>query len=100
MAIEDKRSLVRLGEGAFYVPISHLELDGLVGRLMQICDIMGDSTQREAVKSEIKQRTRGWLNSEYDYLGYKEPITKEDLLELSKKSTVIQSRIILNKPKD
>lgn len=57
-------------KGAYYVPVSHLELDGLIGRLMHLCELMGDNVQREAMKSEIKLRTRSWLDSEYNRAGY------------------------------
>lgn len=63
------KKLVKIGEG-YYVPISHAEIDSLIGRLMQICDIMGDTTQRQAVKMEIKHRTRDWLDDNYQSLGY------------------------------
>ena len=55
---------------SYYALISHQELDGLVGRLMQMCDLMGDQEQRQALKSEIKQRCREWLDSEYEMAGY------------------------------
>ena len=57
-------------DGAYYVPISHQELDNLVGRLMQMCDLTGDQEQRVALKSTIKQITRDWLDDEYKMNGY------------------------------
>lgn len=56
--------------GAMYVPVSHEELDSLVGQMMQMCDLMGDREQREALKSEIKQRARRWLTNLYEESGY------------------------------
>lgn len=56
--------------GGYYVLISHQELDYLVGSLMQMCDLTGDQEQRKALKNEIKQRTRRWLDSEYHAAGY------------------------------
>jgi hypothetical protein len=61
--------LVETGNGIL-VPISHWELDTLVGRLMQMCDLIGDVEQRSALKSTIKQITREWLDNEYDNRGY------------------------------
>lgn len=57
-------------KNASYVPISHQELDTLVGRLMQMCDLIGDVSQRDALKSTIKQTVRSWLDDEYSNVGY------------------------------
>lgn len=54
----------------YFVPISHRELDILVGRLMQMCDLTGDQEQRKALKDTIKSITRDWLDSEYEMNGY------------------------------
>lgn len=64
------RRLVGEEKGAVYVPVSHEEIGNLIGRLMQMCDLLGDVEQRRALKSTIKQITREWLDSEYDLLGY------------------------------
>lgn len=76
MSIEKDISSVSYGgfivdtkDGSF-VPISHRELDTLVGRLMQMCDLIGDVEQRSALKSTIKQITRDWLDNEYENRGY------------------------------
>jgi hypothetical protein len=61
--------LIKFNEG-FSVPISHVELDTLVGRLMQVCDLTGDMEQRRALKSELKHRCRSWLNDIYQEAGY------------------------------
>lgn len=55
--------------GSYFVAISHRELDGLVGRLLFLCDIIGGS-QGEALKSEIKTRCRDWLDDHYSMAGY------------------------------
>ena len=52
------------------VPISHKQLDSLVGRLMQMCDLIGDTQQRRALKDTIKQNCRDWLDAEYLDAGY------------------------------
>lgn len=57
-------------EIAYYVAVSHQELDYLIGRLMQICDLTGDLEQRTALKSEIKHRSRDWLDDLYSESGY------------------------------
>jgi hypothetical protein len=69
---------------SYYVLISHQELDHLVGRLMQMCDVMGDKEQRDAVKSEIKYRTREWLDDKYAMAGYvnHEVVAKAKVIEV------------------
>lgn len=57
-------------ENSYFVPVSHQELDNLIGRLMQMCDLMSDPEQRKALKDEIKQRTRAWLDDTYSSYGY------------------------------
>lgn len=71
------RKLVSTGSGdlpdgvtSVFVLVSHRELDGLVGRLMQICDLTGDVQQRKALKDEIKHRCRNWLDDIYEESGY------------------------------
>lgn len=53
-----------------FVLISHDELDSLVGRLMQMCELTGDVEQRKALKDEIKMRSRAWLDDLYQSSGY------------------------------
>lgn len=55
---------------SMYVLVSHQELDNLVGRLMQMCELMGDIEQRNALKQEIKSRSREWLDGLYESSGY------------------------------
>lgn len=96
--ISQSKCLVKFGkDSACYVPISHHEIDGLIGRLMQICDIMGDSTQRDAVKAEIKQRTRSWLDDGYYTLGYRDARTKEDAEERDKNVAIVIPPFLANK---
>lgn len=52
------------------VYIHHGDLDHLIGRLMQMCDLIGDVEQRSALKSTIKQINREWLDSLYEESGY------------------------------
>lgn len=58
------------GEAYFAVLVSHQELDNLVGRLMQMCDLTGDIEQRKALKDTIKNLTREWLDNLYEDSGY------------------------------
>ena len=64
------RHRVLIEADGYYVPVSHTELDNLVGRLMQMCDLTGDQEQRAALKSTIKQISRDWLDDEYSMNGY------------------------------
>jgi len=61
--------LVDTKDGTF-VPVSHKEVDSLVGRLMQMCDLIGDVEQRKALKDTIKRITRDWIDDEYSSRGY------------------------------
>jgi hypothetical protein len=58
------------GEKYYAVCVSHQELDNLVGRLMQMCDLTGDIEQRKALKGTIKQISRDWLDNLYEESGY------------------------------
>lgn len=58
------------GQTYFAVCVSHQELDSLIGRLMQMCDLTGDLEQRTALKSTIKQISRDWLDNLYEDSGY------------------------------
>ena len=53
-----------------YVLVSHSELDSLVGRYMQMCDLIGDVEQRKALKDTIKRISRDWLDDLYEESGY------------------------------
>lgn len=57
-------------EHCYFVPVSHYQLDHLIGRLMQMCELTGDIEQRKALKDEIKLRARAWLNDLYTSAGY------------------------------
>ena len=65
-----RKSLIE-EQGGYYVTISHKELDSLVGNLMHLCDLNSDAVYREALKSEVKQRSRNWLDEQYALSGYK-----------------------------
>lgn len=58
------------GETYYATLVSHQELDNLIGRLMQMCDLTGDIEQRKALKDTIKRLTREWLDSLYEESGY------------------------------
>jgi hypothetical protein len=55
----------------YYVMVSHNELNGLVARLMHLAELDSDKTHREAVKGELKQVARNWLDDLYDDAGYR-----------------------------
>lgn len=67
---QDGPVLIQTG-GPIQVTVSHLDLGNLIGRLMQMADLMGDTAQREAVKRTIKRESRDWLNGIYEEAGYK-----------------------------
>lgn len=67
---DQKERLVKLSDGHQGVAVHHGHLDSLVGSLMHVCELTGDREQREALKSEIKMRTRDWLNDQYAVAGY------------------------------
>lgn len=56
----------------YFVMVSHQELDELVGRLMQMFELIGDVEQRNALKQETKWRSREWLDSLYSLSGYRD----------------------------
>lgn len=58
------------GETYYAVLVSHQNLDNLIGRLMQMCDLTGDIEQRKALKDTIKQLSRDWLDGIYESSGY------------------------------
>jgi len=62
--------IIETKNNGMFVLISHEGLNHLVGNLLQMCDLTGDTEQRQAMKSEIKQRCRKWLNDEYWNAGY------------------------------
>lgn len=55
---------------AYYVLISHSELDWLIANLMHLAELDSDREHREALKGEIKSRTRAWLDDRYASAGY------------------------------
>lgn len=63
-------TIINGSPSSVFVLVSHAELDNLVGRLMQMCELTGDVEQRKALKDEIKQRSRSWLDDLYEESGY------------------------------
>lgn len=55
-----------------YVMVSHNELNGLVARLMHIAELDSDKEHREALKGELKQNARAWLDGLYHDSGYRD----------------------------
>lgn len=70
-----------IGGGYYAVHVSHQELDNLIGRQMQMCDLIGDVEQRAALKSTIKQLTREWLDNLYEDSGYDKQTGKKEEIE-------------------
>lgn len=84
-----RKKLIEDGD-SFYVTISHKELDSLIGNLMHLCDLNSDSVYREALKSEIKMRSRRWLDEEYEDAGYRN-------YEVQEGANIINLRAIASK---
>lgn len=74
----DTQRLIVLDDGD-YVAVHHGHLDRLIGSVMAILDMNGDSVQREAQKSEIKMRIRQWLTDQYDNAGYQDYLDRTRL---------------------
>lgn len=55
---------------AYYVLVSHQELDDLIGQLMHMFELNGDVEQRNALKRETKWKCRDWLDDLYEESGY------------------------------
>lgn len=64
------RPMVKEENGAYYVLVSHQELNGLIGKLMHMFELNGDVEQRNALKQETKWRCREWLDDIYTDSGY------------------------------
>lgn len=62
--------LIGIGKHELYVMVSHRELDELIARLMHLAELNGDKEHRDAVKGELKHRTRKWLDDLYRSSGY------------------------------
>ena len=56
---------------AYFVMVSHRELDHLIGQVMQMFELNGDVEQRNAQKQEFKWKARAWLDDIYAGSGYK-----------------------------
>lgn len=54
-----------------YVMVSHQELDNLVARLMHLAELDSDKEHRDALKGELKQIARAWLDNLYHESGYR-----------------------------
>lgn len=87
--ISYERPLVRYSDGFVSVPVNHKDLDDLIGRLMQMCELTGDVEQRRALKSEIKFRSRDWLDGLYSSAGYDKftgPSPETDFIDINNQS--------------
>lgn len=70
-AVEARRNHNYLIEdGGYFVTVSHRELDQLVASLMHVAELDSDKEHRDALKGELKARSRVWLDSLYDEAGY------------------------------
>lgn len=55
------------------VLLSHQELNGLIGQLLQMCDLMTDPEQRKATKDTVKRICRAWMDDCYRSIGFDLP---------------------------
>lgn len=55
---------------AYYVMISHQELDSLIAPLMHLAELDSDKEHRDALKQELKTISRNWLDEQYSRAGY------------------------------
>jgi hypothetical protein len=62
--------LIKNESGYVYVMVSHNELDNLVARMMHLAELDSDKEHREALKGELKQISRNWLDNLYEESGY------------------------------
>lgn len=53
-----------------YVMVSHSELDFLIARLMHLAELDSDKEHRDALKGELKNISRSWLDGLYRESGY------------------------------
>lgn len=67
-SVRDYRPLVE--DDAYYVLVSHAELDNLIANLMHLAELDSDKEHREALKGELKVRSRKWLDELYSDSGY------------------------------
>lgn len=65
-----KHPLIQNESGYVYVMVSHNELDSLVARLMHLAELNSDVEYRNALKGELKQISRSWLDDLYEESGY------------------------------
>jgi len=74
VSVPNQRRLLHISNndspGAYYVAISHEELDHLVGSLMAMLDIVGNQEQARALKDATKVKVRSWLDDYYASAGY------------------------------
>jgi len=69
------KTLLEIDDGedvpsGYAVYIHHGHLDHLVGRMMQMCDLIGDVNQRDALKDTLKRISRDWLDDMFEESGY------------------------------
>lgn len=70
---------------SYYVLISHRELDWLIATLMHLAELDSDKEHREALKGEIKMRTRAWLEERYASAGFiqHEVVARAQVIDLN-----------------
>lgn len=56
----------------YFVTVSHRELDSLIASLMHVAELDSDKEHREALKGELKSRSRSWLDNLYAESGYRD----------------------------
>jgi len=60
-----------INNGAYFVLVSHRELDTLIARFMHLAELDSDIEHRNAMKGELKSISRNWLDNLYEDAGYK-----------------------------
>ncbi len=82
-----------------YVMISHQELDDLIASLMHVAELDSDREHREAVKGELKSRTRRWLDNQYVDAGYRNYETVTGATIINIEPTTLEGEQALNQLK-
>lgn len=87
-------------DGYQNVLVNFMTIDSLVGRLMEMCELNGDVEQRNALKRQIKQITRGWLRDQYSDAGAGEWGDLKEHVKLSRLQFLTKAEIEEEKKKN
>lgn len=69
--VQSFRPLIEITDDAYYVLVSHQELDSLIAKLMHLAELDSDKEHRDALKGELKVISRQWLDELYEDSGYR-----------------------------